>query len=165
MCVSFQVRVLHFNVRRGPENYELCTCSVRVLTAELFCTWRAFLLLLCGRLSYWTPQGLSAPQLAEPRQNRVRLEWVPRPEELPQDQYNKLRYQGLVVTDPETSQTHPGGPCDVVSERRGPCEVTDTRSFVEELLTVSLAEGFRVESVTPDPADILNCSSLRLVRS
>uniref|UniRef100_A0A668AI94 BTB domain-containing protein n=1 Tax=Myripristis murdjan TaxID=586833 RepID=A0A668AI94_9TELE len=142
------VRVLHFNLRRGPENYELRTCSVRVFTVDLFCTWRAFLALLCERFSYRTSQGLTTPHPCNPRQNRLKLEWVPRPDELPQDQYDKQRYRGLTVSDPE----------------RSPCEVTDMQRFVEELLTVSLAEGFKVDLVTPDPADILNCTSLRLVK-
>uniref|UniRef100_A0A673A108 BTB domain-containing protein n=1 Tax=Sphaeramia orbicularis TaxID=375764 RepID=A0A673A108_9TELE len=136
--LSFQVRVLHFNLRHGPENYELRTCSVQAFTADLFCTWRAFLVLLCERFSYRTSQGLTSPHLCNPRQNRLKLEWVPRPDELPQDQYNKQHYRGLMVSDPE--------------------------GFVEELLKVSFAEGFKVDLVVPDPAEILNCTSLRLVK-
>ncbi|XP_029934499.1 BTB/POZ domain-containing protein KCTD21-like [Myripristis murdjan] len=159
--VDCKVRVLHFNLRRGPENYELRTCSVRVFTVDLFCTWRAFLALLCERFSYRTSQGLTTPHPCNPRQNRLKLEWVPRPDELPQDQYDKQRYRGLTVSDPEVMQAH----CDdLISPQRSPCEVTDMQRFVEELLTVSLAEGFKVDLVTPDPADILNCTSLRLVK-
>ncbi|CAB1311832.1 unnamed protein product [Coregonus sp. 'balchen'] len=162
--VDCQVRVLHFNLRRAPENYELRTCSVRILTAEIFCTWRAFLVLLCERFSYRTTQGPTSPQPSDQRHNRLKLEWVPRPDELPQDQYEKQQYRGLVVSDSWATQTHSGELCDVIIPRCSPCEVKDMCGFVEELLTVSLAEGFRVDSVTPDPMDILNCRTLQLVR-
>ncbi|KAM4624099.1 BTB/POZ domain-containing protein KCTD21-like [Polymixia lowei] len=159
--VDCKVRVLHFNLRRGPENYELRTCSVRVFTVDLFCTWRAFVALLCERFSYRTPQGLSSPHPCNPRQNRLKLEWVPRPEELPQDQYDKQCYRGLAISDPEVTQAHSD---DIISTHQSPSEITDMQGFVEELLMVSLAEGFKVDSVTPDPKDILNCSSLRFVK-
>ncbi|KAM9837617.1 BTB/POZ domain-containing protein KCTD21-like [Aulostomus maculatus] len=151
--VDSKVRVLHFNLRHGPENYELRTCSVRAFTVNLFCTWRAFLALLCERFSYRTSQGLTSPLPCNTRQNRVKLEWVPRPEDLPQDQYHKQQYRGLTVSYPEVTQP------DRLTE-----EITDMQGFLEELLKMSLAEGFRVDLVTPDPAQILNCTSLRLVK-
>lgn len=156
---SFQVRVLHFNLRHGPENYELRTCSVRAFTVDLFCTWRAFLTLLCEHFSYRTSQGLTSPHLCNPRQSRLKLEWVPRPDELPQDQYDKQRYRGLTVSNPEDAQSD-----DIMNMHWSPCEITDMQGFVEELLKVSLAEGFKVDLVTPDPAEILNCTTLRLVK-
>lgn len=157
---SFQVSVLHFNLRHGPENYELRTCSVRAFTVDLFCTWRAFLALLCERFSYRTSQGLTSPHPCNPRQNRLKLEWVPRPNELPQDQYDKQRYRGLTVSNPEVTQSD-----DFMTMHWSQYEITDMQAFVEELLKVSLAEGFKVDLVTPNPAEILNCSSLRLVKS
>nr|XP_029540702.1 BTB/POZ domain-containing protein KCTD21-like [Oncorhynchus nerka] len=162
--VDCQVRVLHFNLRRAPENYELRTCSVRILTAEIFCTWRTFLVLLCERFSYRTTQGLISPLPSDRRYNRLKLEWVPRPDELPQDQYEKQRYRGLVISDSWATQTHFGDLCDAITPSRSPCEVKDMHRFLEELLTVSLAEGFRVDSVTPDSMDVLNCHTLQLVR-
>ncbi|XP_068610874.1 BTB/POZ domain-containing protein KCTD21-like [Brachionichthys hirsutus] len=158
--VASKVRVLHFNLRHGPENYELRTCSVRAFTVDLFCTWRAFLALLCEHFSYRTSQGLASPRPCNPRQNRLKLEWVPKPEELPQDQYDKQRYHGLAVPHPEAKPSD-----DIMNVQWSACEVTDMQGFVEELLKVSLAEGFKVDLVTPDPADILNCTSLRLVKS
>uniref|UniRef100_A0AAY5KHS0 BTB domain-containing protein n=1 Tax=Esox lucius TaxID=8010 RepID=A0AAY5KHS0_ESOLU len=162
--VDCQVRMLHFNLRRAPENYELCKCSVRVLTAEIFCTWRAFLVLLCERFSYRTTQGLTSPLPSDQRQNRLKLEWVPRPDELPMDQYEKQQFRGLVFSDSWATQTRPGELCDVILPHRSPFEVKDIRVFVEELLTLSLAEGFRVDSMTPDPTGVLNYRSLQLVR-
>uniref|UniRef100_A0A3P8TTX5 BTB domain-containing protein n=1 Tax=Amphiprion percula TaxID=161767 RepID=A0A3P8TTX5_AMPPE len=157
--VDSKVRVLHFNLRHGPENYELRTCSVRAFTVDLFCTWKAFLALLCERFSYRTSQGLTSPHLCSPRQNRLKLEWVPRPDELPQDQYDKQCYRGLTVSNPEATKSD-----DIRNMHPSPCEITDKQGFVEELLQVSLAEGFKVDLVTPDPAEILNCTSLRLVK-
>uniref|UniRef100_H3BVX3 Potassium channel tetramerization domain containing 21 n=1 Tax=Tetraodon nigroviridis TaxID=99883 RepID=H3BVX3_TETNG len=157
--VDSKVRVLHFNLRHGPENYELRTCSVRAHTVELFCTWRAFLSLLCERFSYKTSQGLASPRLCNPRRNRLRLEWVPRPEELPQEQYDKQRYRGLTFCGPEAAPSD-----DITNAQQSRCEITDIQGFVEELLKVSLAEGFKVDLVTPNPAEILNCTSLRLVK-
>ncbi|XP_023274746.1 BTB/POZ domain-containing protein KCTD21-like [Seriola lalandi dorsalis] len=157
--VESKVRILHFNLRHGPENYELRTCSVQAFTVDLFCTWRAFLGLLCERFSYRTSQGLTSPHPCNPRQNRLKLEWVPRPDELPQDQYDKQRYQELTVCNPEVTRSD-----EIMNMHQNLCEITDMQGFVEELLKVSLAEGFRVDLVTPDPADILNCTSLRLVK-
>ncbi|XP_026207796.1 BTB/POZ domain-containing protein KCTD21 [Anabas testudineus] len=155
--VESKVRVLHFNLRHGPENYELRTCAVRAFTVDLFCTWRAFLALLCERFSYKTSQCLSS--LRPWNQNRLKVEWVPKPDELPQDQYDKQRYQGLIVCNPEVTQSD-----DIMFMQRSPSEITDMQGFMEELLKVSLAEGFKVDMVTPDPAEILNCTSLRLVK-
>lgn len=91
--------------------------------------------------------------------NRVKLDWVPKPDELPQDQYDKQRYRGLTVSYPEPTQSD-----DIMNVQRSPCEITDMQLFVEELLKVSLAEGFKVDLVYPDPTEILNCTSLRLVK-
>ncbi|XP_049916270.1 BTB/POZ domain-containing protein KCTD21-like [Epinephelus moara] len=157
--VHSKVRVLHFNLRHGPENYELRTCSVRAFTVDLFCTWKAFLALLCERFYYRTSQGLTTLHPCNPRQNRLKLEWVPKPDELPQDQYDKQCYRGLTLSNPESTQLD-----DIMNMHRNPCDITDMQGFVEELLKVSLAEGFKVDLVTPDPAEILNCTSLRLVK-
>lgn len=154
-----QARLLHFNLRHGPENYVLRTCSVQALTADLFCTWKAFLNLLCKHFSYITSQGLTSPRPCNSRHNRLKLEWVPRPEKLPQDQYDKQQYRGLTVSNPEAAQSD-----DNVNNQWTPCEITDRQGFLEELLKVSLAEGFKVDLVIPEPAEVLNCTSLRLVK-
>ncbi|KAM9426157.1 BTB/POZ domain-containing protein KCTD21-like [Pholidichthys leucotaenia] len=155
-----KIRVLHFNLRRGPENYELRSCTVQALAVDIFCTWRAFLALLCERFSYRTSQGVTSPHPCNLRRNWLKLEWVPRPDELPQDQYDKQRYRGLSVSNPGASQAD-----GIMNVQRDGCEITDMPGFVEELLKLSLAEGFRVDLVTPDPTEILNCTSLRLVKS
>ena len=111
--------------------------------------------LLCERFSYKTSKGLTSPHPCNPRQNRLKLEWVPRPEELPQEQYDKQRYQGLMVCNAEVTQSG-----DINAHR----EITDMQGFVEELLKLSLAEGFKVDLVMPDPVEILNCTSLRLIK-
>uniref|UniRef100_A0A8C5HJY7 BTB domain-containing protein n=1 Tax=Gouania willdenowi TaxID=441366 RepID=A0A8C5HJY7_GOUWI len=156
LSLSFQVRVLHFNLRHGPENYELRTCSIQTFTVDFFCTWRAFLALLCERFSYMTSQGLISPHPSNPRQNRLRLEWVPRPDQLPPDQYNKQRYQGLMVCYPQNGSGN---------MQQSACEITDMQSFVEELLRMCLAEGFRVDQVSPNSVELLNCTALRLVKN
>lgn len=84
---------------------------------------------------------------------------MPKPDELPQDQYDKQHYRGLIVCNPEITQSD-----DIINMHGGPCEITDMQGFMEELLKVSLAEGFRVDVVTPDTAEILNCTSVRLVK-
>lgn len=155
--LSLQVRLLHFNLRHGPENYELRTCSVRAFAVDLFCTWRAFLALLCERFSYRTSQGPARPHPCG--QNKLRLEWAPRPDQLPQDQYDKQRYRGLTACRPEATPAH-----HTANLPPGCCDIDDMQSFVEELLKVCLAEGFRVDLVAPDPVDVLNCASLRLVK-
>ncbi|XP_044273110.1 BTB/POZ domain-containing protein KCTD11 isoform X1 [Varanus komodoensis] len=217
-------RRVHFNVRRGPQNYELSACSLHVFTANVFCTDRHFLALLRRRLSHadapgggsgaappgkaldWSrrePEPLS-PSEGEPRggsqggpgaahrgegRGRKRrldnangeptacpgdsadegaetdeeagdrsleispvgtaachhlcLEWTPRPSELPAAEYAKQRLRSLCV---------------------GGREVRTASGFLEEVLKLALAQGFRVDSVFPDPADILSARSLRFVR-
>lgn len=76
-----------------------------------------------------------------------RLEWAPRPAELPEAEYGRLGLQPLWT----------GGP----GERR---EVVGTPSFLEEVLRVALEHSFRLDSVFPDPEDLLNSRSLRFVR-
>ncbi|XP_075996225.1 galactokinase isoform X3 [Genypterus blacodes] len=161
VTVDSKVRLLHFNLRRGPENYELRSCSVRAFAVDLFCTWRGFLALLCERFSYRTSQGLTNPRPCNSRQNRLKLEWVPRPEELPQDQYDKQSYKALMLCDPEVT---PAQSEEAESSRPGRWEITDTQGFVEELLKLSLAEGFQVDLVMPDSVEVLSCTSLRLVK-
>lgn len=149
--------MLHFNLRHGPENYELRTCSVHAFTVNLFCTWRAFLALLCEHFCYRTSEGLAS--IHPWKETRLKLDWVPRPDELPQDQYDKQHYRGLIVCNPEASQLYGS-----LNMHQRSSEIRDTQGFVEELLKMSMAEGFKVDMVTPHPADILNCTSLRLVK-
>ena len=117
--------------------------------------------MLCERFSYRTSQGFSSLHPSNPGQNRLKLEWVPRPEELPPDQYNKQRYRALTIFLPEVEQVPSD---DIIDARHSQQEIRDMQGFVEELLSLSLAEGFKVDLVTPDPKDILNCNSLRLVK-
>ncbi|XP_053722768.1 BTB/POZ domain-containing protein KCTD21-like [Synchiropus splendidus] len=156
--VDSTVRVLHFNLRRGPENYELRTCSVRAFTVELFCTWPSFLNMLCERFSYRTSKGgLTHPHPCNLKPNRLKLEWVPRPTELPLDQYDKQHYRGLTVCHPDDTQADDLILC-------GGMEITNMQGFLEELLKVSMSEGFKVDLVSPDSGDILNCTAMRLVK-
>lgn len=85
---------------------------------------------------------------------------MPRPEELPQEQYDKQCYRGLTFLSPEATPSD-----DIMNTPQNRCEITDIQGFVEELLKLALAEGFKVDLVTPNPAEILNCTSLRLVKS
>ncbi|XP_062993934.1 BTB/POZ domain-containing protein KCTD11 [Elgaria multicarinata webbii] len=228
-------RLLHFNVRRGPQNYELSTCDLQVFTANVFCTDRHFLALLRRRLSLTEctnggfgeghsgkgvdpprgeegslrclgPSGESDATAREPTNgsrwdsitaageegrgwkrcldgsrtngelrlypgdstdedaetddealddslgisrvdsatcHHLCLEWAPCPAELPTAEYAKQKLHSLRV---------------------GGREVRTANEFLEEVLKVALAQGFRVDSVFPDPADILNARSLRFVR-
>ncbi|RXM92722.1 BTB/POZ domain-containing protein KCTD21 [Acipenser ruthenus] len=147
--VSCQARTLHFNLKRGPENFELFSCTVQIYTANVFCTSRAAVELLCRSFSYQTPEGAVPPQAEEGQPNCLRLQWTPRPAEMPVELFNKQGYRRLTVAPvPSTEST----------------VVQDARSFVERMLQLALAEGFRVDSVFPDSSDILNCVSLRFVR-
>ncbi|XP_048884080.1 BTB/POZ domain-containing protein KCTD21-like [Brienomyrus brachyistius] len=148
-----QVRILHFNLKRGPENYELRSCAVRVYTANVFCTSCAVIESLCARFSYRAQEKVLAPQPSQGKPNYLRMEWVPRPEELPQDLYEKHRYQELTVTSSSR-----------LPDASASSGIPDTRTFMEEMLKIALAEGFRLDSVFPDPSDILNSRSLRFVR-
>ncbi|KAJ7313254.1 hypothetical protein JRQ81_004537 [Phrynocephalus forsythii] len=224
--VDLRQRLLHFNIRRGPQNYELSTCSLQVFTANVFCTDRYFLGLLRKRLgqaegagnglapghsgkspgqplSYFgrsggseetgprRPQNGSSAEREFHRWKRepdssvlangesrsspgdystdedsetddeasdgspersslgnttchhLCLEWAPCPPELPATEYVKQKLHPLVV---------------------GGREIRTANAFLEEVLKAALAQGFRVESVFPDPADILNARSLRFVR-
>lgn len=144
VTIESAMRVLHFNLKRAPENYELRSCAVRMYVATVFCTSRAVVELMCVRFSYSSRDGPVAPQPNNTRQNCLRLEWVPCPDELPRDQHEKQGFREL--------KTECGA------------GLRDAPAFMEELLRVALCEGFRVDSVFPDPSDILNCSVLRFVR-
>uniref|UniRef100_A0A8D0BBS1 Potassium channel tetramerization domain containing 11 n=1 Tax=Salvator merianae TaxID=96440 RepID=A0A8D0BBS1_SALMN len=229
--VDLRKRLMHFNVRRGPQNYELGTCSLHVFTANIFCTDRHFLALLQRRLDYTTAgleevhsgktvdqalreaeslgclshmgdseaarRGLrngsnwdsatiseelrewkrradgsrtngelgicsddstdedvetdeetldnssETSHLGSSRCHHLCLEWAPRPAELPVAEYAKQKLKTLTV---------------------GRKEIRTSKEFLEEVLKVALAQGFHVDSVFPDPADILNARSLRFIR-
>ncbi|XP_024079183.1 BTB/POZ domain-containing protein KCTD11 isoform X3 [Terrapene carolina triunguis] len=139
--VDCQERLLHFTVRRGPQNYGLSTCPLRIFTANVFCTDGQFLELLGGRLGRAGDAGGTARS-----RHHLRLEWAPRPLELPEAEYAKQKVRPLRMAPPDGR------------------EVLTAAEFLEEVLKVALDQGFRVDSVFPDPEDILNSRSLRFVR-
>lgn len=213
--VDVRKRLLHFNVRKGPQNYELSTCVLQIFTANVFCTDRHFLAILRRRLDrkdyghsvgevahqdrfnqsghsdargrqsrngsswdsitnngesrgwtrpldglgtsanrqicpdYSTDEGETDEEMEEDCSvgtkacHHLCLEWTPCPAELPATEYAKQKLYPLTV---------------------GRREIRTASEFLEEVLKVALAHGFRVDSVFPDPADILNAQSLRFVR-
>ncbi|XP_062840715.1 BTB/POZ domain-containing protein KCTD11 [Anolis carolinensis] len=198
--VDLRHRRLHYNVRRGPQNYELDSCSLEIFTANVFCTDRHFLAILRRRLGQQTDVNqdpervhIESTDSRPPSQDSVDVkpdselwkqqpdrsitidesrlipdtsmdddddmmsgysgstvchhlsfEWAPCPPQLPATEYAKQKLCPLVVS--------------------GGTEIRTTHQFLEEVLKVALAHGFRVDSVFPDPADILNARSLRFVR-
>ncbi|XP_028559130.2 BTB/POZ domain-containing protein KCTD11 [Podarcis muralis] len=205
--VDVRKRLVHFNVRRGPQNYELSSSCLHIFTANVFCTDKHFLALLRrrlgqsgsgveeghsgkgvgqfsrntgsgtvrdsvigngdfrerkgrlggsgtgGELGIWPGDSTDEDESDEEAWDyspvdtktchHLCLEWAPRPAELPVAEYAKQKLQPLAV---------------------GGREVRTGHEFLEEVLKVALAQGFRVDSVFPDPADILNARSLRFVR-
>ncbi|XP_065806032.1 BTB/POZ domain-containing protein KCTD21 [Labrus bergylta] len=117
--VDSKVRVLHFNLRHGPENYELRTCSVRAFTVRLsFALGQLSWLCYVSTSPTEHPQGLTSPHPCNPRQNRLKLEWVPRPEDLPQEPVmTSSATEGLLSPTPPrstsqmTSSTGTASPC------------------------------------------------------
>ncbi|XP_053861479.1 BTB/POZ domain-containing protein KCTD11 [Malaclemys terrapin pileata] len=182
--VDCQERLLHFTVRCGPQNYGLSTCPLRVFTANIFCTDGQFLELLGGRLGRAGDAGGAGRQLSDlanaesnhrlgmagdgesvaareegsahpsvsteegeaRSRHHLRLEWAPRPLELPEVEYAKQKVRPLQMASPDGR------------------EVLTAAEFLEEVLKTALDQGFRVDSVFPDPEDILNSRSLRFVR-
>ncbi|XP_067325786.1 BTB/POZ domain-containing protein KCTD11 [Anolis sagrei] len=204
--IDLRHRRLHYNVRRGPQNYELDSCSLEIFTANVFCTDRHFLAILRKRLGQQTnadedPERVHIESTRQPSEDSVdvkldernnsrakaeqwkrqpddsitiddtrlspdnsmdeddelmsdysgstvchhlSLEWAPCPPQLPATEYAKQKLYPLVVSDGK--------------------EIRTAHEFLEEVLKVALAHGFRVDSVFPDPADILNARSLRFVR-
>ncbi|XP_034992447.1 BTB/POZ domain-containing protein KCTD11 [Zootoca vivipara] len=212
--VDVRKRLLHFNIRRGPQNYELSSSCLHIFTANVFCTDKHFLALLrrrlgqlgggveeghsgkgvgqssrrmdslgrpdttardsivsngdfggqkrrlsgsgtSGELSIWPGDSTDEDEAESDEEawdyspvgtktcHHLCLEWAPCPAELPVTEYAKQKLQPLTV---------------------GGREVRTGHEFLEEVLKVALAQGFRVDSVFPDPADILNARSLRFVR-
>ncbi|XP_007441703.2 BTB/POZ domain-containing protein KCTD11 [Python bivittatus] len=210
--VDLHLRRLHFNVRRGPQNYELSSCCLEIFTANVFCTDRHFLAVLRRRLGRpecangsldkgpsggkpdQSQRGPGFPEVhAAHREGRGRkrqldgwssngdlriclgdsmeedvetddetpdcspetshvestmchhlcLEWAPCPPALPTAEYAKQKLHPLRVDGRE---------------------IRSSNEFLEEVLKVALAQGFRVDLVFPDPADILNARSVRLAR-
>ncbi|XP_039355843.1 BTB/POZ domain-containing protein KCTD11 isoform X2 [Mauremys reevesii] len=177
--VDGRERLLHFTVRRGPQDYGLSTCPLRVFTANVFCTDGQFLALLAARLGQAGGAGPRLSHLAEAESNHrlgdgaareegsgqelrpavpaeeeeagrsrhhLRLEWAPRPPGLPEAEYAKQKVRPLRTAPPDAR------------------EVATAAEFLEEVLKAALDQGFRVDSVFPDPEDILNSRSLRFVR-
>ncbi|XP_076851094.1 BTB/POZ domain-containing protein KCTD21-like [Brachyhypopomus gauderio] len=136
-------RVMHFNYKQSPENYELRSCTVRMHTANVFCTSQKVIELLCTSFSYKRGDFITASQA---EQMELHLEWVPCPPELPCEQHTRFGFQELIANQQDDAR------------------INNTRGFMTQLLRVVLPEGFRVDLVTPDPADILNCCRLRCVR-
>ncbi|KAM6164792.1 BTB/POZ domain-containing protein KCTD11 [Rhynchocyon petersi] len=133
-------RLVHFSARQGPHHYELSSAQVDTFHANLFCTDPKCLRALQARF------GVTNGDRAEGGPH-FRLEWAPRPGELPEVEYGRLGLRPLWA----------GGP----GERR---EVVGAPGFLEEVLRVALEHGFRLDSVFPDPEDLLNSRSLRFVR-
>ncbi|XP_025044010.1 BTB/POZ domain-containing protein KCTD11 [Pelodiscus sinensis] len=179
--IDCQERLLHFTVRHGPQNYGLSTSPLRIFTANVFCTDGHFLELLRDRLGQASdgastesdhqlgPLGAArdgesidteeegsghelfqyslAKEKGEARsQHHLHLEWAPRPPDLPEVEYAKQKVRSLWTAAPDGR------------------EVSTAADFLEEVLKAALDQGFRVDSVFPDPADILNSRSLRFVR-
>ncbi|TFJ97428.1 BTB/POZ domain-containing protein KCTD11 [Platysternon megacephalum] len=181
--VDCRERLLHFTVRRGPQNYGLSTCPLRVFTANVFCTDGQFVELLGGRLGRAGDAGGAGRRLSDGAESSHRLdaageavaaqeegsghglrpsgpaeegearsrhhlhlEWAPRPPDLPVAEYAKQKVRPLWTAPPDGR------------------EVTTAAEFLEEVLKAALDQGFRVDSVFPDPEDILNSRSLRFVR-
>nr|XP_033781567.1 BTB/POZ domain-containing protein KCTD11 [Geotrypetes seraphini] len=148
--VDRQCRLLHFTLKKGPQSYDLSTCHIQVYTANLFCTDAGFLQLLRARLTCTAPSNDNGEQDVgiwkdEVKDHHMRLEWAPRPPDLPLAEYRKHRFQQLQV-EPEGQ------------------ELVSAGDFLEEVLKTALRQGFRIESIFPDPEDILNSRSLRFVR-
>lgn len=138
--VDSSPRLVHFSARRGPHHYELSSVQVDTFRANLFCTDPECLGAMRARF------GVANEDRAEGGPH-FHLEWAPCPAELPEVEYRRLGLQPLWT----------GGP----GERR---EVVGTPGFLEEVLRVALQHGFRLDSVFPDPEDLLNSRSLRFVR-
>uniref|UniRef100_A0A8C8VFY7 Potassium channel tetramerization domain containing 11 n=1 Tax=Pelusios castaneus TaxID=367368 RepID=A0A8C8VFY7_9SAUR len=139
--VSCRERLLHFTVRGGPQSYGLSTCSLHVFAANVFCTDGHFLALLRGRLDQ-----VSDAREEGQSQHHLHLEWAPRPPDLPEVEYAKQKVHPLRMAPPDGR------------------EIGTAAQFLEEVLKMALDHGFRVDSVFPDPEDILNSRSLRFVR-
>ncbi|XP_060111842.1 BTB/POZ domain-containing protein KCTD11 [Heteronotia binoei] len=229
--VDFRERLLHFNVRRGPQNYELCTCSLRIFTANVFCTDPYFLTVLRRRLDQpdrtdgeleegrsggWGDQSTESQCFlgrldnsdTTMRESRNGLNWdsvnanrESRSWERPGDGFRtngKLRIcpydsadedaeMANEAWDDSSGLSHMGAkachhlclewafcPPDLPATeyaKQKLCslqvagrEIRTASEFLEEVLKLALAQGFRVDSVFPDPADILSAHSLRFVR-
>lgn len=138
--VDSSPRLVHFSARRGPHHYELSSVQVNTFGANLFCTDPECLGAMKARF------GVASEDRAEGGPH-FRLEWAPCPSELPEVEYRRLGLQPLWT----------GGP----GEKR---EIVGTSGFLEEVLRVALEHSFRLDSVFPDPEDLLNSRSLRFVR-
>ncbi|XP_068960118.1 BTB/POZ domain-containing protein KCTD11 [Petaurus breviceps papuanus] len=134
-------RLVHFSARRGPHHYELSAAQVDTFRANIFCTDATCLGVLRTRFGVAEGEGGEGSP-------HFRLEWAPCPEGLPEVEYRRLGLQQLWA----------------VGEAGEKREVVGTPGFLEEVLQVALEHGFRLDSVFPDPEDLLNSRSLRFVR-
>ena len=103
--VDSSPRLVHFSARRGPHHYELSSVQVDTFRANLFCTDPECLGALRARF------GVTNEDRAEGGPH-FRLEWAPRPAELPEVEYRRLGLQPLWTGAP-------GEPREVVGTRMG----------------------------------------------
>ncbi|XP_048373678.1 BTB/POZ domain-containing protein KCTD11 [Sphaerodactylus townsendi] len=234
--VDYRDRLLHFNVRRGPQNYELCTCSLQIFTANVFCTDPYFLAMLRRRMGQpdhvngKLREGLSGRWVGRTTQETESHGFIGQSGEShtsERDSWNGLSWGAVIVSRESGSGKRPGDDDNVrtssqlridsyssadedeetaekaldyslglshavTKERHHLClewaprppelpaaeytkqklcplqmdgrEIQTAGEFLEEVLRAALAQGFRVDSVFPDPADILSAHSLRFVR-
>ncbi|XP_063159209.1 BTB/POZ domain-containing protein KCTD11 [Candoia aspera] len=207
--VDQRLRQLHFNVRRGPQNYELSSCRLEIFTANVFCTDRRFLAVLrghlgrperanrssdegpSGRTPAWSQRGPGLPKAhtANGGCKRQRDSWSPdgdlriclgdsTDEDAETD--DEMLDCSSETSHAETAMCHhlclEWAPCppalpaaEYAKQKLHPLrvdgrEIRSSSEFLEEVLKAALAQGFRVDSVFPDPADILSARSLRFVR-
>ncbi|XP_077170410.1 BTB/POZ domain-containing protein KCTD11 [Paroedura picta] len=105
--VDARERLLHFNVRRGPQNYELCTCSLRLFTANVFCTDPCFLAALRRRLGRPEPaggrreEGLDGPDA--PTRD------APNGRKRPEDERGTSGKEGVCPADSSDDEAEPSG--------------------------------------------------------
>ncbi|CAN0151751.1 unnamed protein product [Lampetra planeri] len=138
---------VHYTVREAPQVYTLVARSLEVFTTNIFCTAPTFFKVLRAHLRVCARSERGS---APPRRYHMRLQWVSPGDTrgLPAREFSRLGLARL-------RSTAGGGP---------PRPVDSVRALTEEVMQLALRAGFCLDAAFPEPADLLNSTTLRFVR-
>nr|AYM00391.1 kctd21 [Petromyzon marinus] len=141
---------VHYTVREAPQVYTLVARSLEVFTTNIFCTAPTFFKVLRAHTSSSSSSVKSDRGSAPPRRYHMCLQWASPGDTrgLPAREFSRL---GLA----KLHSTAGGGP---------PRPVDSVRALTEEVMQLALRAGFCLDAAFPEPADLLNSTTLRFVR-
>nr|XP_006628143.2 PREDICTED: BTB/POZ domain-containing protein KCTD21 [Lepisosteus oculatus] len=138
-----KMQAVHLSGPDAPQAYSLGSLTIDVFSANIFCTSGAFLSSLGIQICYFFNGNLSPVCGEGEGQNRLALQWVGAVEGLPEEEYTLQNLKRLWVFNKQ---------------------VNSLRAFVEEVLKITMNQGFCMDSSHPSSHDFTNTKTVRLIR-